>query len=241
MQRKLPCALRARLPVWASCFLLPLLGGCVGGQYYGISAMNPYTRRQWAEDEELGPTFHQRIADLRQLQKAARDLDATAQQQTVPRMTELVRNDDNPLIRAAATRVLGEIPGAVAAPGIQAASVDPDPLVRMAACDAFGRRADSEATAALAQLAAQDADPDVRLAAIAALGNCRDQQAVQALSLALDDRSPAIQYRAVQSLQASTGQNLGENVAVWRAYLDGQPSPEVASESIADRFLRIFR
>lgn len=220
--------------------MLPLLTGCVGGQFYGISALNPYTRQQWSADEEMGPTFHRRIADLRDLQRSAKRLAPEVRERTVTEMTELVRQDDNPLIRSAGVKVLGEIPTLTALAGIQAAAVDPDPLVRTAACQAFGRRADADSAAALARLAANDADTDVRLAAVAALGHCQDEQAVQALTQALDDSNPAIQFRAVQSLKSSTGQSLGDNIAVWRAYLHGEPSPEQPAVSFAERLQRMF-
>jgi HEAT repeat protein len=220
--------------------VVTLSTGCVSGEFYGISALNPYTRQQWAKDERMGPTFHERISELRATKRSAKSFEPQQQERTVARMTELIRDDENPLIRAAGVRVLGEISTISALPGIQAAAVDADPLVRVAASEAFGRRADSDAATALSRLATDDADTDVRLSAVAALGNCEDQQAVQALSLALDDGNPAIQNRAVQSLKSSTGQSLGDNVAVWRAYLHGEPSPVLPAESLADRFQRIF-
>jgi len=222
------------------CLLLPVLTGCIRGQYHGISALNPYMRKQWSEDEQMGPTFHQQMAELRDLKRSARSLGADEQERLVAQMTSFVRDDENPLIRAGSVRVLGEIPTASALPGIQAASVDPEPQVRIASCQAFGRRADAESAGTLARLAAQDGDTDVRLAAVSALGKCKDQQAVQALSLALDDSNPAIQNRAVQSLKTSTGQTLGNNVAAWQAYLRGEPSPVQPAASIAERFQQIF-
>lgn len=240
MHKKTNSAYTKWLPVLGFGFMLPLLTGCVGGQYHGISALNPYTRKQWSEDEKLGPTFHQQIADLRDLKRSAKSLAPEAQERTVTQMTELVRNDKNPLIRAAGVRVLGEIPTATALPGIQTAASDLDSLVRIAACEALGRRGDTDAVAALAGLANDDTDTDVRLAAVAALGSCTGQQTVQALSLALDDSNPAIQYRAVKSLKSSTGESLGDNVAVWRAYLHGEPSPVQPATSIAERLQRIF-
>lgn len=228
------------LLILGSCLLLPIATGCVGGEFYGISALNPYTRRQWTEDEKMGPTFHQQVAELRALKRSASSLDPTGQARIAEQMTALVRDDENPLIRAGAVRVLGEIPTAAALPGIQAASVDPTSLVRIASCEAFGRRADVDAAAALSSLAANDNDVDVRLAAVAALGKCSDQHAIQALTLALDDTNPAIQHRAVQSLKSTTGQAIGENVAAWRAYLHGEPSPTQPTVSLAERLQRML-
>ena len=152
----------------------------------------------------------------------------------------LIRDDDNPLIRAAGVRVLGEIASPASLAAIQGAAVDRDPLVRMAASEAFGRRGDFEAAAGLSILAADDENAEVRLTAVTALGNCPEQQVVQALALALDDSNPAIQNRAVQSLKATTGHQLGDNIAVWRAYLHGEPSPIQPTGSFAERFRRMF-
>jgi len=226
--------------LWGLCLMTCVATGCVRGEYYGISALNPYYRQQWADDEKMGPTFHQQIAELRNLKRTAKSLGPEARERTVEQMTQLVRNDDNPLKRAAGVRVLGEIVTASSLPGLQAASVDPEPLVRIATCEAYGRRGDADASSALARLAADDADIDVRLAAVAALGKCPEQQAVQALSVALDDSNPAIQNRAVQSLKSTTGQSLGDNVAVWRAHLHGEPAPTQPVESIAERIQRMF-
>jgi hypothetical protein len=222
------------------CLTLPLFTGCVGGEFHGISAWNPYTRQQWAEDERMGPTFHSRMAAIRAIERSARSQGVGQQEQIIVHMTELIREDENPLIRAAAVRVLGETSSAAALSGILGAAHDEDPLVRIAASEAFGRRGDFEAAAALSNLAADDDDSEVRLAAITALGNCNEQHSVQALTLALDDSNPAIQHRAVQSLKSSTGQPLGDNIAIWRAYLHGEPSPVQPVESFAARLQRMF-
>lgn len=229
-----------RLTVLGFCLVLPLLSGCIGGQYYGIAALNPYTRQQWREDERMGPTFHQQMARLRDLERAAATLGPQDQQRAAAQMIDLIQTDQNPLIRAAGARVLGEIPTPAALSGLRAAAADADPLVQIAACQALGRRADQDAATALAELASSASNTDVRLAALAALGNCPEQQAVPALSVALSDSNPAIQHRAVQSLKSSTGKPLGESVAVWQAYVHGEPIPEPPAASIADRLQRLF-
>ena len=59
---------------------------------------------------------------------------------------------------------------------------------------------------------------DVRLAAIDALGRLPSTETVSALAIALNDRDPAVQYAAVESMKAVSGQDLGNDVAVWREY-----------------------
>ena len=89
---------------------------------------------------------------------------------------------------------------------------DADSHVRMAACEAWGRRGDGQGVALLAEALHGDVDADVRLAAAKALGETKGPQTVAALAEALDDADPAMQYRAVTSLEKSTGKRLGGNV-----------------------------
>ena len=86
----------------------------------------------------------------------------------------------------------------------------------------------------LSQAVASDADLDVRVAAARELGKFRDFEAPQALRPALDDRDPALQVAAMQSLETLTGRtNYRNSAATWRQYLDGgnptpPPGPTVA-------------
>ena len=66
------------------------------------------------------------------------------------------------------------------------------------------------------------------------LGNFKGFEAPKALRPALDDRDPALQLAAMQSLQTVTGRTKYRNSApAWREYLDGgnptpPPGPSVA-------------
>ena len=84
-----------------------------------------------------------------------------------------------------------------------------------------------------------DVNPDVRLAAAKALGETKSPEAVPALGEALTDTDPAMQYRAVLSLQKVTGKDLGNDVGRWQQYVKGQ-QPTATSPSLAERFLRLF-
>jgi len=77
-----------------------------------------------------------------------------------------------------------------------------------------------------------DIEHDVRMAAARALGQSHEQVAVMALGNALDDKDPAMQYRAVISLRQITGQDLGNDVNKWREYVkSGKLAPVQASTS----------
>ena len=61
-----------------------------------------------------------------------------------------------------------------------------------------------------------------------------------ALGAALEDRDPAMQYRAVQSLQAVTGQNFGNDVERWQQYVRGEVPKSREPTSLAERFRNVF-
>jgi HEAT repeat protein len=79
---------------------------------------------------------------------------------------------------------------------------------------------------------------DVRLAAARALGETRSPAAVPALGEALSDTNPAMQYRAVQSLKMTTGQDLGDKVDRWQRYVKGEPTGP--PPSLAERLGNMF-
>ena len=97
-----------------------------------------------------------------------------------------------------------------------------------------------EAAAVLSQVLTGDDDPDVRLEAIEALGQCRDPAAVAALGPALEDRDPAMQYRAVLALKELTGEDFGNDVDRWRQYVQGDVPVQTPPSSLAERLRRIF-
>jgi hypothetical protein len=63
---------------------------------------------------------------------------------------------------------------------------------------------------------------------------------VQALGIALDDADPALQHRAVQSLERVSGEDFGDSVPAWRQYVRGEPVNAPEPPSIAERFRELF-
>jgi HEAT repeat protein len=112
---------------------------------------------------------------------------------------------------------------------------DSAPTVRVAACRALGQIPAPEAQAALLEALNSDTDIDVRLAAADALKNFPNRQTIDGLAVALDDRDPALQYRAMQTLSEVTGQSLGNSVAAWRQYVQGGNVTPGEPASVAQR------
>ena len=118
---------------------------------------------------------------------------------------------------------LRQVSGPAADAILKAALSDADTHVRVAACEAWGKRGDAQAVKLLAEAMRSDVDADVRLAAAKALGETKNPEAVTALGEALADTDPAMQYRAVLSLKKVTGKDFGDDVDRWQQYVKGEP------------------
>jgi HEAT repeat protein len=217
------------------------VSGCADGPFGQLTALNPYYRDQWEKDERAGPTFHTPLAELRAIRRNPTGLSPEEQRRLIPTLADIVQNSTNTIVRAEATLALAEFPAPETIPALQVAIHDEDPDVRMAACNAWGRRGGPEALDALSQTVSDDSDTDVRLAATAELAEFRDQQTVQALAVALNDKDPALQHRAVQSLKSVSGQDYGDNVPAWRDYVEGRSPVLPEPPTIAERLRAITR
>jgi HEAT repeat protein len=180
----------------------------------------------------------QRIIELRKLSDKAASGSAEEKQRISQQLVEAVRAEKDPLIRVEIIRALGRYPGPAADAILKAALSDADTQVRVSACEAWGKRGDAPAVTLLSDALRSDVDADVRLAAAKALGESKNREAVTALGEALGDSDPAMQYRAVLSLQQVTGKDLGNDVNRWQQYVKGEvPEP---TPSLAERFRRLF-
>jgi HEAT repeat protein len=212
-----------------------LLTGCADGPFGDLAALNPWIRQKWQEDERFGPTFHRRLADLRALKSSAPGLEPDQKEKIAADMGTIIQNDGNPVLRAEAVGVLGELAIPAILPALHVAVNDSDKDVRVAACHAWGRAGAGDALFTLRDVIQRDSDVDVRLAAVSELGKFKDAAAVDALGAALDDLDPAIQHAAVQSLKSSTGLNYGDSVPAWRDYVQGRQPSTPLTPSLVER------
>lgn len=182
----------------------------------------------------------ERIAALKKLAGEAPSKDPAERERIAAELAAQYPRETDPMIRVAMVRALAACSGPAAAGALREAAKDSDSDVRIAVCKALGRQKGPEATAVLRELFAGDMDVDVRLAAARALGQTRDPAAMATLATGLEDRDPAMQYRAVTSLRKIAPQDLGDDVERWRQYLQGQPAPPAKTPSLAERFGRLF-
>ncbi len=221
----------------ASCLLTLVGAGCAnsGGPSGNLFGSLPFRGDAANDDLPDVPSPGDRIESLRELAQEARRTGAAQKQQTARELAQAIRTEEDPLIRTEIIRTLGAYPCETSDLVLRSAFGDPDTEVRVTACEVWGRRGDAEAARLLAGALDGDVDTDVRLAAARALGASKDPVAVAALGRALEDRDPAMQYRAVLSLRKSTGKTFGYDVNRWRQYVAGEVPEPTGSPSLAER------
>ncbi len=220
---------------WVVVCLLALGVGCSGTG----KGLNPFAKKPPPDPRGLLSPSEQVVM----LQKMAKDAPSRSpddQQRLSGMLVQLIQKEGDPLLRAEILRTLRAFPTTTAEAALREALKDPDSEVRVQACELLSKKLDSPAVTALCEALNGDVDHDVRLAAARALAETRDPTAVRALGVALDDPDPAMQYRAVASLQKVTGQDLGNDVSRWRLYVKGESLPHAEPTSIADRLRQMF-
>lgn len=181
----------------------------------------------------------ERIEQLKVLAKASADASPEQRGQISKKLAADIRSEKDPLIRLEIIRTLGRYPSPEADAVLKAAMSDPEAGVRVTACEAWGNRTGDEAVSLLAEALRSDVDADVRLAAARGLGETKNPAAVAVLGVALEDADPAMQYRAVMSLQKVTGKNFDNRVDRWQQYVKGERVEE-PTPSLAEGVRRLF-
>jgi HEAT repeat protein len=193
------------------------------------------------EKDESGPkivTPREKMEQLRQLSTEGRKLTPDLQERASAELVQGIAHERDPVLRAQILRTLGHLPsekgGAVLAAGLH----DHDRDVRIAACEALGKRGGPVAAQELSRTLTDDADVDVRLAAARGLGESHSPNAIPVLGDALEDQDPAIQHRAMASMKKVSGKDFGNNVDAWRQYAkSGQEPPK---PTLAQRLRKLF-
>jgi HEAT repeat protein len=197
----------------------------------------------WAPevDDAVGITTPaQRLANMQQQAEKADQQSPAEKERITGDLAKQIQEEQDPMIRRNIVMALGhyDTPAAIAV--LQAAVADADSGVRIAACEAWGRRGGQEAAERLANLLSSDTNIDVRLAAARAIGKTHEKSALQPLSELLSDGDPAIQYRVVGAMKEISGKDYGNNLELWRAYARGENPQEPPGPSLAQRVKQFF-
>ena len=216
-----------KLLIWLLC-MLP--SGC--------SLLPPTVRLPFeAEDpaEARFLTTSERIESIRELKTAAAQLTPADQLRYSEGLAKTFQTEPNAMVRLELARTLGAFATPAAEHALIMGTRDGETRIRMACCEMLAERPGDEPLRTLTDIVANDQDVDTRLAAVRALGVRRDAKAVPALAVALEDRDPALQYRAVESLREVTGKDVGNDVKDWIALVHGEtvaPPPSLAKRLI---------
>jgi HEAT repeat protein len=190
----------------------------------------------WEERESdprfKGPTPAEQIELLRKQIVQAPKLPPEEQNALAQQMNEAFKNESDPLLRREYVRVCAGCASPAAGETLTLALADSEPDIREIACDAWAKHGGPQAIPKLSDTMKHDADLNVRLASVRALAKIGGSDAISAVAPALEDESPAMQYRAVQALREMTGKDFGDNANAWREYLRGGSPPEI---SLAER------
>ena len=222
--------------------LLVLLAGVSG--WMGCASSKPVFR--WPLTSKRTDTVPgivppaERIDTLRELGRKAARAEPAEQQRISADLAAVYQREEDPLIRSEIVHTIGGYPTEAANSVLELAMGDSDSDVRLAACEALGKRRGPEAVGMLTTALSSDMDIDVRMAAASALGETGNPAAVVPLGRLLEERDPALQHQAVVSLRKCSGKDLGNDVNRWRQYVRGETPDPPRSISVAERVKRSF-
>ena len=194
--------------------------GCSEGPLWRSGKYSPWVRNKWAEEEKIADTLFTRKRRMESVVQNALNGPINTQEEAAQALSDIVFRDKVLLMRLHAVRLLGQLKNSpTAAETLTKASSDNDRDIRLAAIDSWKTLGTDAAVPQLQEIIGSDTDIDVRLAATEALGHFPGRASVSALALSLNDRNPALQVRATESLRKVTGESLGRNVVAWQEYV----------------------
>jgi HEAT repeat protein len=223
------CARRISLgcTLFVGCLLA---AGCAEGPLYSTGWVSPYAIDHWKKEESYGPTVIALREQQVRLREALPTLSPAERESAVADLGQKFRDETNQTLRLEYLKTVGVAQEPSAIPILVGATGDRSQLVRAAACDALKGRNAPEAQERLRDLAESDVSVDVRLAAIRAMEGDASEGTLGTMGRLLEDDDPAIQFRTMATLEATTGKELGKDRRAWTAYLAGE-EPEIRQAS----------
>ncbi len=141
------------------------------GPLFALKKMNPLYRREWAKDTAMGPTYYERIEELRLLSKQLPSMPSSEQEQWLVHLDAILKHDPSPEMRREAVLALGSVKSSQAVATLQAASNDSSEKVRMAVCQSIAKQAPDDAYPILQKLLKDEDEDGVQKEAVRALGS----------------------------------------------------------------------
>jgi HEAT repeat protein len=185
-------------------------------------------------------TPQMRIDAIREFASRSTGTDSEDQRKLTNQLARQIQIEPDPLVREIIIETIANFRTPLAQQVLQAGLHDEESAVRIASCLALGSQGDPGAVKNLEGTLRGDNDQDVRIAAAEGLGKIKTPDSIQALAIALEDRDPALQFVAVESLKSASGQDFGGDVRAWRKFATGQnPAIEERPVSIAEQIRKV--
>lgn len=178
------------------------------------SPPRPTTTPATALEPSGGRTLERLVAEA----DAARLLDPASQQLYTDRLVVAMLTAADPRSRCIVLGLAANFQTSAAEAICTGALEDPDPRVRLMACQVCAERRGPGGAERLARRAREDTDLGVRLRAVRTLGDLGGPDAVAHLLALLDDPDPAMRTRTVAALEHATGHRFGTDVGRWKAW-----------------------
>lgn len=186
------------------------------------------------------PTPAMRTGAIREFAARSNGLDTPEQQEITAQLARQIQIEPDPLVRATIIETISKYNTPLAGQVLVAGLGDSDPMVRRKCCHGLGEKGAVAAIEPLARALREDGDSDVRVAATKALGRMESPEAIRALAAGLQDRDPALQYAAMQSVKQLSGKDFGGDVRSYLQYAQGDEITIDDSEvSVAERLRQL--
>ncbi len=227
--------MRTRIQICSFYLLLVVITGCAEGPLWQAGKLNPWARNQWAEEEKIADTLFVKKRRMSESVNTVLNAPMEKQQVVAEQLSEITHRDPILLLRLHGVKLISQLECPAALQALEDASKDYNTDIRIAAVNAWKNKRGEIAIPQLQEIIGSDTNIDVRLAATRALGEFSGEKAVEALSLALNDVDPALQLRAADSLQKTTGESFGRDIVAWQDYVDRLKPTGVDETSTAGR------
>lgn len=217
--------------VFTGAAMLAFVSGCAEGYFWKTGKYAPWVRQQWEAEEQIANTLFARKKAMTDAVSAASNASVEQQEAVAKQLSEVILRDPVLLIRLHALKLITVLDCPQTKETLTIARTDPSSDIRTATVKSLKNLPAEFSVFQLQEIIANDTDDDVRIAATKALGDFSGTASVKALSLALQDRNPALQVSATESLMKVTGQSeFGRDVNAWQKYVQ-QVAPGSVNEN----------
>ncbi len=202
--------------------VLICVSGCAEGMLWRTGYLSPWVRQTWEDEERIATTLFTRKKQMTNSVNLVASGSVEQKNEVANQLKDVVFRDPIVLLRLHAVKMLGQLNCDASMAALRSAAKDQNHEIRIAAVRSLGNLPENASILILQDVIGSDTNGDVRLAATQTLGKFSSSQTLRALAMAIDDRDPALQVAAIESLENVTGEKFGNDIFAWKNYLGSQ-------------------